>query len=328
MNRSFAYASIVLTLSISVTLPCLAYAQSAYPNKPIRMIISTAAGPGTPDIVGRISARGIEEQLKATVIVDNRAGANGNIAHAFVAKAVPDGYTLLFHTSGLILSPWLYKDPGYDAINDFSAITLVYTSPFIYAVNPMVPIKTMQEFVDYVKRNPNKLTFGSTGVGNTTHLIPMLLLRHFNLDAVHVPYKSSATLITDLVAGRIDMYSSTPTSLGPFIKDGKIRPLAVAALTRVPSMPELPTVSETVIPGFEAGSWGGLQAPAKTSPIIVNRLQTALEKHFSSSPGLTAKFDAMAAIPVLNKPDEFASYVKSELARWGKVIKDAGIVGE
>lgn len=306
---------------------CALHAQGNYPNKPIRLVIPVASGASTPDIVGRMAAQGLGEQLRTTVIADNRPGANAKIGMEIVAKSTPDGYTLLLNTSALILNPALYTNPGYDPIRDFTPVTLIYTTPNVYVTHPSVPAKNIGEFVAYAKSNPGKLAYGSGGIGNSTHLAVLLLFNQVGLELLHVPYKSGASAVIDLLGGRVQFYSAPPTPLMPFIKDGRIKALAVASLKRIPSLPDVPTLHETVASNLEVGTWGGVMAPAKTPPTIVRRLRSALVQHFKAG-AIPEKFESMGALMVLSTPEEYAAYIKTELHRWGKVIRDAGIQPE
>ena len=327
MKSACKLVAIYAAALVASAITPAAQSQTDYPNKPVRLIIAVAPGTSTPDIVGRMAAQGIGEQLQATVIVDNKAGANGNIGMDYVAKAAPDGYTLLLNTSALVLSPWLYSKLSFDPIQDLAPITLIYTSPNVYVVNPAVPANNMREFIDYVKKNPGKLAYGSGGIGNSTHLAVELIAGRFGLNMLHVPYKSGASAVIDLVAGQVQMYSAPPTPLMSLIKSGKVRPLAVASLTRVSSMPDVPTMHETVEPGFEVGSWGGVMGPAKTPAPVMARVHSALERHFRK-PEVSEKLVPMGGVLLLLPPDRYTPYIKSELERWGKVIRDAGIKPE
>lgn len=328
MKLSLRMLEAVLGLVIAVATVHPALAQTSFPNKPIKMVIPWPPGGNTPDIIGRIAAHGLSEQLQVPVVVDNKPGANGNIGTEFVAKSPPDGYTLLLNTSSLILSPALYNNPGYDPIRDFAPVTLVYTTPAVYTTSLSVPANTIQEFIEYARKNPGKIAYGSGGVGNMTHLAARLFFDAFGIEALHVPYKGGAQAITDMIAGRIQVYVGTPAQALPFVKDKRIKVLAVAAMKRASALPDVPTLHESVAPNFDVGFWGGIVAPAKTPPAMVSRLQTALGKYFSEAEG-RAKLDAQGGIiPVPSTPEEYGAYLKSELERWSKVIRQAGIKPE
>ncbi|MDO8277280.1 MAG: tripartite tricarboxylate transporter substrate binding protein [Burkholderiaceae bacterium] len=319
-------AGLAASVAAAATHPVLA--QAGYPNKPIKLIIPWPAGGNTPDLIGRIAAQGISEQLNVPVIVDNKPGANGNIGSEFVAKSAPDGYTLLLNTSALILSPALYANPGYDPIRDFAPVTLVYTTPAVYAFAPSVPGDTIQEVMEYGRKNPGKIAYGSGGNGNITHLAAQLLFDRCGVKALHVPYKSGNQAINDIIAGQIHAYTGTAAQMIPFMKDKRIKVLGVASMKRLPSLPDVPTIHESVAPNFDVGFWGGLVAPAKTPPAVVSRLQSALGNYFGSAAG-RARLDAQGGIiPIPTSSEEYGAYLKSELARWSGVIRQAGIKPE
>lgn len=199
------------------------------------------------------------------VITDNKPGASSNIGTEYVAKSAPDGYTLLFTSSALVLSPALYKNPGYDLVRDFAPVFPVYTSPMMLTAHPSVPAASIQEFVAYAKKNPGKLAFASAGVGNITHLSTQMLFNALGVDALHVPSKSGASAVADLVGGNVQLYSGSPTAVAPLIKDNRIKPLVIMSPKRVQSLPDVPTASETVLPNFEVGTWAGLLMEASMS---------------------------------------------------------------
>ena len=294
-----------------------------WPAKPITMVVPFPPG-GPTDMVARVLAQQVGQQLGQTVIIDNRPGANGNIGNAMVAKAQPDGYTVLYNTSSIALSPSLYKKLSYDVNKDLQPVALTAVVPLGLVVNPKVPANTVQEFVKYAKDNPGKLSYGSAGNGNVTHLAAFQAVQHFKLEASHVPYKGSAPADVDLVAGQIDFMTDTINSVAPFIKDGKLKLLAVSTSKRIPNFPDAPTLAESGMTGFEAGAWQGVMLPAKTPEAIVQRLNAELLKALKDA-GVLEKLRIQGAEPVGSTPTEYGDYINSEIKRWAGVVKSTGV---
>jgi len=306
--------------------PTAATAQSSYPNKPIRLVVPFPPGAST-DIFARLFGNGLARELKATVVVENRPGANGNIGARLVAKAAPDGYTLLNNTSSFILSPALYINPGYDPIRDFAPVVGTVTYPLVFVTSNSLPVATLKELVTYAKQNPGKLDYGSSGLGGGTHLGAQRFFDANGIEARHVPYKGGAQALVDLAGGRVHFYAGTLAATSAFINDKRVRPLAVAGLKRLASLPNVPTVSETVTPGFEAGLWHGIVAPANTPPEIIALLNATIVKVLSD-PDVISKIDAGGALPVGSSPARYGAHLKAELEREGKAIRAAGIKPE
>ena len=298
-------------------------AQTAYPDKPIKLVLAFPPG-GPTDLVARVLAQKLGEQMGQTVFVENKPGANGNIAAELVAKSLPDGYTVFYNTSAVALSPALYKKLGYDVLSDFAPVALTAVIPLVLAVHPSLPVTTIQEFIDYLKVNPGKFSYGSAGNGNITHLGAFLMLQAKGLSAAHIPYKGSAPALMDLVGGQTQFTTDTVNSALPFIKEKRLRALAVTSLTRTSVLPDVPTLNETVMPGFEVGAWQGLLVPAKTSPEIVKRLNAEILKALASS-DVRAKLALQGAEPLGSTPTEYGAYIKSEVDRWIKVVKQSGV---
>jgi tripartite-type tricarboxylate transporter receptor subunit TctC len=299
-----------------------ALAQANYPDKAIKMVIAFPPG-GPTDLVARVLAQKLTEQMGQSVVVDNKPGANGNIAAESVAKAPADGYTLFYNTSAIALSPALYKKLSYDVRTEFAPVALTAVIPLVLAVHPSLPVNTVQEFLAYVKANPDKLTYGSAGNGNITHLGAFMMLQDKGLSAVHAPYKGSAPALTDLVGGQTQFTTDTINSSLPFIKDKRLKALAVTSLKRTSVLPDVPTLNETVMPGFEVGAWQGLLVPAKTSPDIIKRLNAEVLKALAS-PDVKAKLAVQGAEPLGSTPTEYGNYIKAELDRWARVVKQTG----
>lgn len=319
VNRRMALAC-ALVFSGMAAGPVLA--QTGYPDKPIKLVLAFPPG-GPTDLVARVLAQKLSEQMGQSVVVDNKPGANGNIAADFVAKAPADGYTVFYNTSAVALSPALYKKLNYDVRADFAPVALTAVIPLVLAVHPSLPVNTVQEFLDYVKANPGKLSYGSAGNGNITHLGAYLLLQGKGLTATHIPYKGSAPALTDLVGGQTQFITDTVNSALPFIKDKRLRALAVTSLKRTSVLPDVPTVNETVMAGFEVGAWQGILVPAKTPPEIVRRLNAEILKALVAS-DVKAKLAVQGAEPLGSTPAEYGAYIKSEIERWDKAVKATG----
>jgi tripartite-type tricarboxylate transporter receptor subunit TctC len=297
-------------------------AQVAYPDKPVRLVLPFPPG-GPTDLVARVLAQKMGEQMGQPVLVENKPGANGNIAADMVAKAPADGYTVLYNTSSIALSATLYKKLNYDVRTDFAPIALTAVIPLVLAVHPSLPVSNVQEFLNYVKANPGKLTYGSAGNGNITHLGAYLLLHSRGLQATHAPYKGSAPALTDLVGGQTQFMTDTINSALPFIRDNRLRALAVTSLKRTTVLPEAPTLNETVMPKFEVGAWQGMLVPAKTPAEIVKRLNAEVMKALNS-PDVKTKLAVQGAEPLGSTPEEYGQYIQSEITRWGQVVKLTG----
>ncbi|MGE8321288.1 MAG: Bug family tripartite tricarboxylate transporter substrate binding protein [Comamonas sp.] len=319
LSRRLATASL-LTLAAFAAIP----AQAAdWPAKPITLVVPFPPG-GPTDMVARVLAQSVGEQLGQSVVVDNKPGANGNIGNAFVAKAPADGYTVLYNTSSIALSPSLYKKLSYDLGKDLAPVALTAVVPLGLVVNPKLPVKTVAELAAYAKKNPGKLSYGSAGNGNVTHLAAFQVVQHFALEASHVPYKGSAPADVDLVAGQIDFMTDTINSVAPFIKDGKLRLLAVSTAQRMANFPQAPTLAESGMAGFEAGAWQGVMVPAQTPQPVVARLNQAF-LHALKDPAVLEKLRVQGTEPLGSTPAEYGAYLQKELKRWASVVKSTGV---
>lgn len=316
-------AQCVITLGLA-TLATAGWCQEvpAYPVKPIRMVIALAPGGGV-DTSGRLLGQRFSEAWGQQVVAENRPGAGGTIATELVARAAPDGYTLLMQSMSHAITPALYKLP-YDNIRDFAPVSLFVQSPSVLAVHPSLPVKSVKEFIAFAKARPNQIFFSSSGSGSGQHLAMELLNRMAGLKLVHVPYKGTAPSILDLVAGRVSVTSASAISTMPHVRAGKLRALAVSSAKRSPSVPELPTVSEAGVPGFAVDQWYALFAPAGTPKEVVAKLYGEVAKTVAN-PAVKEKLLAMGLDPVGMPPDEFTAYVKSETEKWGKLVREAGI---
>jgi len=302
-----------------------AFAQN-YPVRPIRMIVAYPPGGGT-DIVGRMMAQKLGENLGQTVVVDNRGGATGNIGTELAARATPDGYTLLMgNVAPNAINVSLFKKLPFDPVKDFAPVSLVAVTPNILVVQPSLPVKTVKDLVALAKAKPGALNFPSAGVGSSSHLAGEMLKTLAGIDMVHVPYKGGGPALIALLSGQVQIMFATLPAAMPHVKSGKLRPVAVTTSRRSQALPELPTIAESGVSGYEAATWYGLLAPAGTPKAIVGRLHAEIVKILATD---TRQFlMAQGFEPAGTAPAEFAGYIKSEIAKWGKVIRDAGIKPE
>ena len=303
-------------------MPMAAHADN-WPSKPITLVVPFPPG-GPTDMVARVLAQNVGEQLGQSVIVDNKPGANGNIGNAFVAKAAADGYTVLYNTSSIALSPALYKKLSYNVNTELAPVALTAVVPLALVVNPKTPVNSVAEFVKYAKDQKGKLSYGSAGNGNVTHLAAFQLVQHFGIEATHVPYKGSAPADVDLVAGQIDFLTDTINSVSAFIKDGKLKLLAVSTSKRLPNFPQAPTLAESGMTGYESGAWQGVMVPAKTPKEVVDKLNAAINKALKD-PEVLKKLAIQSTEPLGSTPAEYGAYIKKEIARWDSVVKSTGV---
>jgi tripartite-type tricarboxylate transporter receptor subunit TctC len=318
-----AFVSLVLALGVTG-----ASAQSGYPNRQITLVVGFTAG-GSTDIVTRLVAEEMRKSWGQPVVVDNRPGAGGNIGAAMVAKARPDGYTLLVGSVGpLAINASLYASMPYDNLKDFTPISLIVHVPNMLVVNPTaMPVHSFVEFVALVKANPGKYFFASTGTGTSSHLSGELLKSMAGLDATHVPYKGAVAL-NDLLSGeQVHFMFATIPSVIEFVRAGRLRALAVTSKTRSAAVPEIPTVVESGFPEFEASSWFGLLGPAELPREIVVKLQAEVARALNV-PELRAKLLQQGADPVGSTPEEFAAYMRAETAKWAKVVRASGATAQ
>jgi len=329
LNNYHQSVSAVKLLSVVFSALLLAGATSgpahaqAFPSKPIRIIVGSAAG-GPVDTNGRLVARQLHEQLGQQAVVENRTGAGGTIGAEYVVRSAPDGYTLLMGSAAaLCIAPAIYKDLRYDASKDFAPITVLVDSFAVLVVNPAVPAQSAKELIAYAKSRPEPLRFGSAGVGSHTHLAMELFKSMSGIQATHIPYKGGAPALIDVAAGRTEMMMIPVVGLGDFVRQGKVRVLGLTSMKRPEAMPDLPLIADTGLPGFQSSSWYGVLAPAGTPRNIVMTLNGAIVK----SLGTTEMKEFLAKqglVAVGNTPDQFAALIKSELPKWAKVVKESG----
>jgi tripartite-type tricarboxylate transporter receptor subunit TctC len=301
----------------------IAVAQQPYPAKPVRMILAFPPG-GPTDINARNFAQKLSEQMGQQVLVDNRAGAGGNIGAAEAAKAAPDGYTVFYNTSAIAIAPSLYSKVPFDPLKDYAPVALTATVPLVLAVNPNVPVKTVQEFIAYARANPNKLNYASSGSGTITHLAAALFVSQLGLQMQHIPYKGSAPALVDVVTGQVQMMIDTINTVAPYAKDNRLRALAIAITRRSALLPDVPTLEQAAnLPGFEMSAWQGIVVPAATPADIVTRLNAEVNKALQSA-DLRARLAAGGSEPLGGTSEQYAAYIRSELGRWAKVVRDSG----
>ncbi len=314
---------ILIVAALALAGAAGAYAQD-YPDRSIRLIAPFPAG-GLADVLARAVGDELGKNLGQSVIVENRSGAGGNIGADTVAKAPSDGYTLLMSSAGILTAnPFLYPKMPFDAETAFVPVTNVADMPMMVVVNPKVEAKTLGELVAFAKTHPNKLNFGSPGVGTTGHLGLAMLMYAANIKITHVRYRGAAPAVADLVAGQIDGVVDNPPNVLAHVQAGKLRALAVAAKMRMPLMPDLPTAAEAGIKNYEASSWFGILAPAGTSPAIVARLHKEIVAVLRK-PAMTERFAKLGARLVGNTPQEFAAQIKSERQQWSQIIRAQNI---
>jgi tripartite-type tricarboxylate transporter receptor subunit TctC len=320
--KQAAWLFLAFALS-AITSPAIA--QDNYPSSPVRVVVGFPPGAGA-NAIARLLAQTLSVQMNANFVVDNRDGANGNIANELVAKSKPDGYALLVTTATMVLSRAFGEKLGYDMLTDLAPVALVASSPYFLVVHPSVPVNSVEEFIAYAKANPDKLAYGSGGFIN--FLRPMLFMQSFGLKALHVPYKGGGAAMVDLLAGRIQFRFADIAQVVPLIKDKRLKVLAFTGLKRAAELPDVPTLAETVMPGVElAGNWYGVMAPAKTSPAIVNKLSGEILKTLQN-PDIISKLAQQGQLPFGASSNEFGAYLRNELERWTKVIKDNNIKPE
>jgi tripartite-type tricarboxylate transporter receptor subunit TctC len=294
-----------------------------YPNKPVRLIIPFAPG-GTIDPITRILGEALGKELGQNIVIDNRAGANGNIGMAAAAKAEPDGYTLIMASSGaLVANISLYKKLPFDPVKDFEPIILYGNVPNILVVNPAVPVKTLKEFTDYVKANPNKLNFGSTGNGSSMHLAGELYKSMTGTQMTHVPYNSPAQATQDLLGGNTQLMFQLMTGIWQHVNTGRVHAIAVLAPKRSMTLPDVPTTAEAGMPGLESSAWFGVLAPHGTPNAVVAKLNREINK-LLADPAFRKRITDVGVEPMGGTPQDFAKYRDAEIRKWAKVVQVSG----
>ncbi len=322
MNRTVIWNIALCALAAAGSTAALA--QPAYPTRAIRMVVPFPPG-GTTDILARVAGQKITEATGQQVIVDNRPGAGGNIGTEIVAKAPPDGYTLLAAPgSTLTIHPSLYSKLPFDTLKDFAPITIIAAVPNLLVAHPSLPVKNVKELIALAKARSGQLNYASTGAGQSTHLSMELFKITAGIDMTHIPYKGSSPALTDLLAGQVPvMFDNMPSCL-PHVKANKLRALGLSTLKRSPALPALPTIAESGLPGFEVSVWFGILAPAGTPRDIVSHLNAIIVKALAS-PDMRERLAGQGAEPIGNTPEEFTAQMRRDLVKWAKVVKDAAI---
>ncbi len=304
-------------------VPAAALAQDAYPAKPVRVVVGLAPGGGT-DIQARLFAQKLSESFNRSFVVENRPGAGGTIAYTQVAKAPPDGYTVMGITSGFTITPAVYSKLTYDPLKDFAPISLVAQAPFLLVVHPALPVKSVKDLLALARTKPGALDSGSAGVGTSTHMAFELFRTLAGVKITHIPYKGTGPALIDAMAGQVHMLFGNVLSTLTYVKSGRLRALAVTTAARSVVLPELPTVSESGLPGYENSTWHGWIAPAGTPPAILNRLNAELVKA-AKAPDLVEKLATDGGEGVGSTPEQFGRLLATEIVRWAKVVKEAGV---
>jgi tripartite-type tricarboxylate transporter receptor subunit TctC len=323
MKLSSLVRRVAVAMLATLALPLAAHAQAWPAKQAIKFVVVYPPG-GASDVTARLIGAKLTESLGQSVVIENKPGANGIIAMEYVAKSPPDGYTILMANLGPnAINPVVYKKLPYDAIKDYAAITLTSIVPQIVVVTPSLPITSIAELIAYAKANPGKVTFASAGNGASNHLSGELLNAMAGIKMQHIPYKGDAPSIVDVMSGTVNVALPTAVAVMSQVKSGKLRAIAVTSSKRLPSLPDVPTVAET-LPGFEAVSWGGVMAPAGTPPEILAKLNAEINR-IIKLPDVSEKLQGLGAEIVGSTPAEFDAYVKAEIAKWGKVARDNNV---
>ncbi|MBK6007934.1 tripartite tricarboxylate transporter substrate binding protein [Ramlibacter ginsenosidimutans] len=321
-RRSVLCKAWVLAVFGLAAVPAL-QAQNAWPEHPIKLVVPYPAG-GNADSTARLLATQLSHRLGQQVVVDNRPGGGGTIGAGLVAKAPADGYTLLLDATAFTVNPSLYPKLPYDAAKDFAPISQITRVPMLLVVPPNSPLKSVGDLVHAARGNPGKLSFASAGNGGAQHLAGELFKQGAKISMTHIPYRGGAPALTDLAGGTVDLMFSATSASGPFVKAGKLRALAITSAKRSPDWPQLPTIGESVVPGFEVYEWNGLFAPARTPPAVTARLEKETRAALAT-PELRQRLADLGAQPVGSSSAEFTQFVRSETAKWGQVVKASGI---
>ena len=300
-----------------------ATAADVYPSKTIRLVVPFAPGGGS-DIVARLLSPKMTEALGQTVVVDNRAGASANLGAAVVAKAAPDGYTLLLANANYTINPSLFKSLPFDPVREFAPVTLLANVTNVLAIHPSIPAKSVKELISFAKAHPGQLNFASPGNGTSSHLAGELFRQVAKIEVVHIPYKGATPAITDLIAGQVSFTMASVLSVLPYAKQGRLRMLAVTTAKRSGALPDIPTISEAGLPGFEVSNWYGILATGGTPRPAVDRLNSELAR-IARVPDLAEKLAAQGADPATGTPEEFERFIQAELKKWSAVVRSAGI---
>ena len=319
--RSVLYGLTILALTILLSHVVLG---QTYPTRPIRMVVPSSPGAGVTDIMARLIGQHLSGNIGQQIVIDNRPGASGILGSEVVSRAVPDGYTLLIANVSLVVNPYLYPKMPYDPLKDFMPITMVNSAPLLLVVHPSIAAKSVMELITYAKAHPGQLNYGSGGLGSTPYLAAELFKSLSGIDVVHVPYKGGAPALSDLVGGQLSFMIENMPGTMPYARAGSLRALAITSLQRSQLAPELPTMAEAGVPGYEMSGWNGIFAVKGTPPEIVMRLHSALAKILRSAE-MRQEMAVLGAEPIGDTPEEFAEFLRADMARWGKIIQEKGI---
>ncbi len=321
MKRLMSFVLLAVALASGIA------AAQTWPTKPIRIIVPYPAG-GTSDILARALGPGITAALGQPVVVENKAGATGNLGADYVAKAAPDGYVFLLADIGsLAISPSVFKDLPFDPVKDFAPVAMVAYSPHLLAVHPSVPANNVKELIALAKAKPDSLNFAVSGIGGANHLAGIDFALRSGIKWTYIPYKGGSQAITDVVGGQAQVIFNGMLATYPFVKDNRLKAIAVSSAKRFSTAPDIPTVAESGLPGFETGSWQGIVAPANTPPAIVNKLHDVVTK-ILATPEMKDRLDKAGAEIRPQTPAQFGDFIRSEKARWAKVVKESGATFE
>lgn len=317
MDRSYR-----LIAAFLVAIGTVSANAAQYPIRPVRLVVPYAPGGGV-DIVGRLVGQKLSERLGQSVVIDNRAGAGGTLGSELVQRASPDGYTLIINSTSYAVNANLYRMP-YDPVDHISPITLIGTAPFVVVVHPSLPVKTIKELVEFARKNPDKLNYGSTGQGAITHLATELMNLMAGIRMTHVPYKGAGPALNDLLGGQLHLLLGSTLSTLPHVRSGKLRGIAVTSARRSPIVPDMPTVAEAGVPGYDCTLWYAVWGPPKLSDAIAARLNEELGQILSSA-DFKERLAQEGMVPVYMSRAELRTFLRSEVVRWGKVVKATGI---
>jgi tripartite-type tricarboxylate transporter receptor subunit TctC len=313
------FVTAALTMFISDAVP-----GQTYPTRPIHIVVPSSPGAGVTDIMARLVGQHLSARIGQQIVIDNRPGASGILGSEVVSRAAPDGYTLLVANVSLVVNPFLYPKMPYDPLKDFVPVTMINSAPLLLVVHPSIPAKSVTELIAFAMSHPGQLNYGSGGLGSTPYLAAELFKSLAGIDVVHVPYKGGAPALSDLVGGQLTFMIENMPGTMPYAKAGNLRALAITSPQRTELAPELPTMAEAGVPGYEISGWNGLFAAKGTPPDIVARLHSEVTK-ILRTPEVRQELATLGAEPVGDTPDEFAAFLRADTARWGKIIQEKGI---
>jgi len=315
------YGPVIVALTLFVSGEVLG---QVYPTRPIHLVVPSSAGAGVTDIMARLVGRHLSARIGQQIVIDNRPGASGILGSEVVSRAAPDGYTLLIANVSLVVNPFLYPKVPYDPLTDFMPVTMVNSAPLLLVVHPSIAAKSVAELIAYAKSHTGQLNYGSGGLGSTPYLAAELFKSLSGIEVLHVPYKGGAPALSDLVGGQLSFMIENMPGTMPYVMARNLRALAITSPQRSPLAPELPTMAEAGVSGYEMSGWNGIFAVKGTPPEIVGRVHSEVAK-ILRAPEVRRELAALGAEPVGDTPDEFGAFLKADMARWGKIIQEKGI---